>query len=190
MGVDKIILKTFLTTLASIFALIIFMIIGLCAVFPSTSMQIAYDMGMEASSIHFAERAYKDSHDIYFIAYATEVAIEEDKSGKIISCGEKFIADEGFETYCELKGESYEQFIYGQVCVSKYKKGSKEEAVTLAYESLQGAFPEGNALVAVLLTALRANDSSTVDMIKIKLNEISASGEDGEYFQQMLALIK
>ncbi len=190
MSVDKIILKTFLTTLASIFALIIFMIIGLCAVFPSTSMKIAYDMGMEASSIHFAERAYNDSHDIYFIAYATEVAIEEDKSGKIVSCGEKFIADEGFETYCELKGESYEQFIYGQVCVSKYKRGSEEESVTLAYESLQGAFPEGNALVAVLLTALRAKDSSTVDMIKTKLNEISASGENGEYFQQTLALIK
>lgn len=189
MGIDKVILRAFLTTLASIGALILFIIVGLCAVFPSTSMEIAYDMGMESSCIHFAERAYKGSKDVYFIAYATEVAIEEEKTGKIVSCGEKFIHDDGFETYCNLKGENYEQFIYGQVCVSKYQNGDKDGAVALADESLHGAFPEGNAMVAVLLASLKAEDSQTVTAIKTKLNTMSVDGEDAEYLQKTLSMI-
>ena len=189
MELNKVITRSILTTLEAIGALVLFIIIGLCALFPSTSMEIAYDMGMEASCIHFAERAYKGSSDVYFIAYATEVAIEEDKTAKIISCGEKFIKDEKFETYCGLKGENYEQFIYGRVCVSKYEKGKKEEAVTLACESLNGTFPQGNALVAVLFSALKANDGETVETIKTKLSGLSVEGEDGEYLQQTLALI-
>lgn len=189
MNPDKVILRAFLTTLASIGLLILFIAVGLCAVFPSTSMEIAYDMGMESSCIHFAERAYKGSKDVYFIAYATEVAIEEDKTDKIVSCGEKFINDEGFETYCGLKGGNYEQFICGKVCVSKYQTGDKEGAIALAFDSLHGAFPEGNALVAVLLASLRANDTATAEAIKTKLNMISVEGAEGEYLKKMLAMI-
>ena len=189
MGLDKIILKAFWTTLAAIGVLLLFVVGGLCVAFPSTSMEIAYDIGMESSCIHFAERAYKGSHDIYYIAYATEVAIEEDKTSKIISCGEKFIKDENFEQHCALKGENYRQFIYGQVCVSKYEKGDKNEAVELAYTSLDGAFPAGNALVAVLFSSLRAKDQETIDLIKTKLHTISVTDADNEYLQKTLAMV-
>ena len=115
--------------------------------------------------------------------------IEEDKTDKIVSCGEKFINDEGFETYCGLKGGNYEQFICGKVCVSKYQTGDKEGAIALAFDSLHGAFPEGNALVAVLLASLRANDTATAEAIKTKLNMISVEGAEGEYLKKMLAMI-
>ena len=186
MELDAVIKKTILTTLAAIGALLLFIVIGLWALFPSTSMELAYDMGMESSCIRFAERAYKGSDDVYFIAYATEVAIEEENEGKIISCGEKFIKDEGFETYCALKGDTYEQFIYGRVCVSKYQAGQKEDAVSLACQSLHGAFPKGNALVAVLLTSLKENDRATVNTVKTKLNTLSVDGEDAKYLQETL----
>lgn len=189
MELDAVIKKTILTTLAAVGALLLFIVIGLWALFPSTSMELAYDMGMESSCIRFAERAYKGSDDVYFIAYATEVAIEDENEGKIISCGEKFIKDEEFETYCALKGENYKQFIYGRVCVSKYQAGQKEDAVALACQSLRGAFPKGNALVAVLLTSLKENDSATVDVIKTKLNTISVEGADKEYLQETLSQI-
>lgn len=189
MSVDKVILRAFLTTLAAIGVLLVFIVVALCAIFPSTSMQITYNMGMENSCIHFAERAYRGSNEIYYIAYATEVAIEDDKTEKIAECGEKFIADAKFEEYCSLKGDSYKQFIYGQVCVSKYDKGEKEEAVALAVESLNGDFPEGNALVAVLLTALQAEDDITVALIKDKLVALQAQIGANAYLQKTLALL-
>ena len=189
MSVDKVILRAFLTTLAAIGALLVFIVVALCAIFPSTSMQITYNMGLESSCIHFAERAYRGSHEIYYIAYATEVAIEDDKTEKIADCGEKFIADENFEEYCSLKGESYKQFIYGQVCVSKYDKGEKEGSVALAVESLNGEFPEGNALVAVLLTALKAEDSATVALIEEKLVQLQAQIGANAYLEKTLNLI-
>ena len=190
MNIDKVIVRAVLSTLAAIGVLLAFIVIGLCCLFPSTSMRITYDMGMETSCIHFAERAYKGSNEIYYIAYATEVAIEDDKTEKIANCGQQFIADENFEEYCSLKGENYKQFIYGQVCVSKYEKGEKEEAVALAMESLNGGFPEGNALVAVLLTAIKAEDVTTVGLIREKLVEIQAEIGTNAYLQKTLDLLR
>ena len=190
MNVDKVIVRAILTTLAAIGVLLVFIVVALCAIFPSTSMRSTYDMGMESSCIHFAERAYKGSHEIYYIAYATEVAIEEDKTEKIATCGEQFISDENFEEYCSLKGENYKQFIYGQVCVSKYDNGETEEAVALAVESLNGGFPEGNALVAVLLSAMKAEDSETLALIKDELLQLQDDlGTNNAYLKMTLNLI-
>ncbi len=189
MGVDKVILRSFLSTLAAIFLLLVFMVAALCAFFPSTMMNITYDLGMESSSIHFAERAYNGSEDIYYIAYATEVAIEEDKNDKILSCGKQFITDEGFDGYCALKGANYEQFIYGQVYVAMYEQGDKANAVSLAYESLGGGFPRGNALVAVLIAAFEQNDGATVTMIGEKLADIRVEGDEETYLQETLQVI-
>ena len=190
MELDKVILRAFLTTLAAIGILIAFTIFGLCALFPSTSMELAYNLGMGKSSIHFAERAYKGTDEVYFIAYATEVAIEEEESSKIVSCGERFIQDENFAEYCELKGDTYAQFIYGKVCVSKYESGDKNGAVALAYDSLQGSFPEGNALVAVLLSSLQAKDVETVELIETQLKLISVEGDDAVYLQNILVMLE
>ena len=190
MELDKVVLRAFLMTLAAIGALIAFTILGLCMLFPSTSMELAYDMGMGKTCIHFAERAYKGTDEVYFIAYATEVAIEENETSKIVSCGEKFVGDENFEEYCELKGDTYAQFIYGKVCVSKYNSGDKDGAIALACESLQGSFPQGNALVAVLLTARQANDVETVEQIKTKLKVISVEGNDAVYLQNILRMLE
>ena len=189
MQVDKVIVRTILTTLAAIGVLVLFTIAGLCAFFPSTSMEITYDMGMERSAIHFAERAYKGTEDVYFIAYATEVAIEEADASKIVDCGEKFIEDDNFEQYSKAKGENYEQFIYGKVCVSKYECGDKNGAVELACKSLKGRFPQNNALVAVLLTSLRENDIATVETIKTKLKGISVEGDEAVYLQNVLMML-
>ena len=185
MVLDEVIKKTILTTLAAIGALLLFTIAGLCAFFPSTSMELAYDLGMESSCIHFAERSYKSSKDVYFIAYATEVAIEENNTDKIVSCGEKFIADDDFDKYCAAKGDRYALIVYRQVCVSKYEKGEKDGAVALAYNSLNGAFPSGNALVAVAFSALKAQDTQVLADIIEKMNEIEVDGADGVYLEEI-----
>ena len=91
MSVDRVILRAFFSTLLSIFALLIFMIAAMVVIYPQTMMQLTYDLGMESSSIYFAETSYKRTHEVYYIAYATEVAIGDEDNGKIVSCGEKLI---------------------------------------------------------------------------------------------------
>lgn len=200
MGVDKVILRAFLNTLAAIGILILFLFAALCTFYPSTMMKLTYDLGMESASIHFAERAYKDSDDIYYIAYATEVAIGEGKDGKIDTCGERFIEDDEFHAYCLEKDEelggsvngTYEQYVCGQVCIAKYCRGDKEEAVECAFEWKGESFQQNNAVVAVLITALQAGDSATAQMIKGKMEQIEASVSDTDraYFERTLGLIK
>ncbi len=190
MGVDKVILRAFLSTLIAIVTLLAFMIGTLCLAFPSTMMELTYDLGMEKSSIHFAERAYKWSDDVYYIAYATEVAIERESADKIVEDGDKFIADDGFSVYCDEKGGIYEQYIYGQVVLAKYEKGDKTSAVATAFEAVQDGFPKNNAVVALAVKALRAGDGETVlrihgEMLKM---QDGVADTDKAYFSEILAL--
>lgn len=198
MGVDKVILRAFLSTLAAVVALFLFLVVALIGFYPSTMMELTYDLGMDSTSVRYAERAYRESDDIYYIAYATEVAIGDGNYGKINSCGEKFIADENFAAYCAEKNAnapenavgSYEQYVYGQVCVAKYANGEKTLAVERAFELLGTSFPYNNAAVAVLLKAIQGDDKDTVALIKGKMEERQESVpvSDTEYFNAILAL--
>lgn len=190
MGVDKVIFRAFLSTLLAIITLLVFMIGLLCLAFPSTMMGLTYNLGMDKSSIYFAECAYSRSDDVYYIAYATEIAIEGESIDKIIEDGEKLIADDGFATYCEGKNEIYGQYVYGQVVLAKYEKGDKTSAITTAFKALNGAFPKNNAVVALTLKALRLNDGETVLRIRGKLMEMQGAitEADGAYFNEILAL--
>ncbi len=198
MSVDKVIFRAFLSTLLAIVILLSFMFLALIAIFPQTMMEITYNMGMESSSIYFAEDAYKRTDDVGYIAYATEVAILDDNTGKIIKCGEKFINDAGFEDYCVKKDEevdvetSYKQYVYGKVCVAMYEKGKKEEAVARAFELIGKTFPHNNAVVALIVTANRAQDVATLGMIKGKMNELQNELDDTAkaYVGEILALLE
>lgn len=201
MGVDKVILRAFLSTLAAIAILFTFMLTALVCVYPQTMMEITYDLGMETPSIWFAEEAYKRTDDVGYIAYATEVAIGESKYGKVEECGERLIADDGFAGYCTEKNEamadkvtsSYDQYIYGQICVAMYEQGKQEEAVNRAFELTGQAFPRNNAVVALVVTATNANDAATLEKIKGKMEQLNESipeGEDKAYLGEVLALVK
>lgn len=189
MGWDKVVRKSILTSLAAIGVLLVFIVGALCAFFPSTTMFLAYDLGMDATCIHMAERVYKGNGEIYFIAYATEVAIEGDNENKIISCGEKMIADEKFEEYCNEKGGNYACFIYGKICVAKYEKGDKEGAVSFAYTSLNGGFAEDNAVIAVYFAAKKINDTETMEDIKSRLGQVQVSGAEKDYLDSFSSFV-
>ncbi len=195
MGVEKIILKSFLSTLLAVVCLIAGMALVLVAAFPSTLMELSYALGMDASSVWYAKRAYKRSGDIYFIAYATDVAIGMGDYERIEYCGEKLLADDEFALYCAEKNESlpdsvsmtYEQYVYGQVCVAMYEQDKKADAVDRAFE-LTAGFPKNNAIVAVLYTAIGDKDSATVALIEGKMEELEGtlSGTDKAYYEWVL----
>lgn len=199
MAVDKVILRAFFSTLAAIALLIGFVILALVGIYPSTMMEITYDLGMDASSIKYAERAYEWSNDEYFMAYAMEVAIGSHNSEKIEYCGERLINDEDFAAYCAKENESlpegveltYELYVYGQVCVAKYENDKKTEAVERAFEWTVG-FPRYNAVAAVLYSAIGDGDEATITMIKGKMEQVQTvtlSAEDEAYFNEVLALV-
>ncbi len=180
MRLDKVVLRAFLSTVAAIAALLLFMIFALCTIYPATMMQITYDLGMDNLAIANAKQAYKRTGDVYYIAFATETAIGIDDLEQIDVCGSMLIVNDGFDGYCETRNETlpekvkgeitYDQYVYGQVCVAKYNRGNKSEAVDKAFEWVgYDCFPQNNAIVAVLMTALIADDTATVDLVEEKL---------------------
>jgi hypothetical protein len=198
MRLDKVILRAALNTLAAIGILIAFMIFALCFILPSTMMRITYDLGMDGSSIRNAKRAYRYSGSVDYIAYATEVAIGADDDEYISECGKMFIADDEFTVYCQKRNAAlpegvegvYEQYVYGQVSVAEYRLGNKDSAVDIAFDGVQNSFPKNNAVVALLLTAFKGNDRTTVLKIYMEMDAIdeTISTEEKAYFNEIFAL--
>ena len=197
MSTDKIILKTILNTLLAILILIVFMFGMLTAFFPSTMMGITYGFGMDGASIYFAERSYNTSRDIYFISYATEVAIGSDDYAKIESCGERFIADSGFDAYCAARNQeigdvrgTYEQYVYVNVCLAKYETVGGAKAAESAIAWTEG-FAPNNPMAAVLFTALERQDEATVSILRTEMEarQATLSAADTEYFNGVYNLM-
>ena len=162
-------------------------------------MKIAYDLGMDGVSVRNAKRAYRYTGDVSYIAYATEVAIGIDDYVCVDECGVLLIADENFKSYCETRNQGlsedamgvYEQYVYGQVSVAKYRLNDKAGAVDLAFDGLDNRFPRNNAVVALLLTAIRENDKEAVRLITGKMNEMVgnvASDTEKAYLEEMRSL--
>lgn len=203
MEMDKVILKAIGSTLAAIVVLLLVTFSSCVIFFPSTMMYLSYNVGLEGSAIGFAERAYKRDGGIYYIACATEIAIGEEDFRNVEKCGEKFIADKEFAAYCSEMDEttaddedingSYAQYIYGHVFASKYKNGKKAEAVEKAFQVCPSDFPRNNAVVALTVAVLRADDKGTASDIWERLNGIySALGETAnkDYVKSVIDLIE
>ena len=200
MSVDKVILRAVLNTLAAIAALFVFLFSALIIFYPSTMMNIDYDLGMENASITCAKRSYKRSGEVYYIAFATETAIVEEDYEQIAQCGALFVEDEEFSQYCKLRGEalgaslngSYEQYVYGQVCVAEYKLGDKEKAIDDAFAYLGNTFPKNNAVDAVLVAAISERDEAAIEKIKGKMASLQNAllETDKAHFEEVLALLQ
>ena len=200
MNVDKIIIRTIVNTLISVAILFVTMIVALCIVYPSTMMNITYNMGMERASIRHANRAYKRTDVIYYAAFAAEVAFQIEDDEKILKYGKQFIEDDEFAAYYQNKNKnlpegasgSYEQYVYSQVCIAEYRLGKKADAVNHAFGFIGNTYPINNVAAAMLVTALSAGDGETVAMIKEKMNEIeinALSKNDKSYFDEISALL-
>ena len=199
MRVDKVILRAALSTLAAIAALLAIMLLALCFIFPSTMMRITFDLGLDGASIRYAKRAYAYTSDVTFIAFATEAAIGLGDCAQIETCGEELIADEDFNAHCAQKNAliesagGYEQYVFAQVCVAKYRQGEKTEAIEKAFELVGNGFPKNNAVAAVLLTAFSGDDMTTVNAVKAKMKEMDVSefsDSDRDYYAAMLKVEK
>ena len=201
MRIDKVILKAVLSTLLSILVLCGIAGAVLTAFFPSTMMELAYDFGCDGGSARFANRAYKQFGNVYYIAYATEVSIGTGDSAKIEKYGKKFISDDNFADYCANMDEkdgvdgSYAQYIYGQVYSAAYRLGKRSEAIESAFAVNGNAFPRNNAVAAVLFTAARESGTEAVEAVNSVLERLrnlktqsDFSEADSEYLDRLISL--
>ena len=199
MRLDKVIVRAVLSTLSAIIVLFGCMILALCFLYPSTMMNITYDLGMDKASVKYAARAYNHTDEVYYIAFATETAIGADLDEKIEECGLVFVQDSEFASYCAERdakmglGEGYAQYVYAQVSLSQYRQGKKDEAVNTAFSAIaNNTFPKNNAVEGLALTALVDGDKAVADKIQEKMMNIESglSGEDKQNFDALLSLIK
>lgn len=191
MRIDRVIIKAMLSTLMAIIVLCAVMFAALVFLFPSTMMGISYNVGLDDASAWFAGRAYKQQTRIYYIAYATEVAIGTGDPENIEKYGDLFIADDGFAEYCEQldRDESvenasgtYAQYIYGQVCAAKYRLNKKDEALELAFSVNREAFPPNNAVAAVLAASVGKNDGPVIEEILSRMRRLKTEQETARTF--------
>lgn len=203
MGFNKIILKSVLSTLAAIAILCLALILLLVYIYPSTMMQLSYDLGMDEASVQYANTAYERSgeKEIYYIAFATEVSIGMNDSESIETCAEKLIKNSEFKTYCEEKDKTsnvsgeYAQYYYGQLYLAKYKNGKAQEAVDGAFASLEGGFPANNSVGVVLIAAINASDENSIQQISEKLaaasiDEAALTDAEKTYLGQVRSILQ
>ncbi|MBQ7924497.1 MAG: hypothetical protein IJ329_04235 [Clostridia bacterium] len=207
---DKVILRTVLTTLLSIVMLFGVMLLALSLIFPGTMMQLTYDLGMTASSVKYASRAYKRTDDVYYVAFATETSIVLEDAEMIEEYGLDLIEDDEFTAYCQIRNDeiaaqnetaesgdkielSYQQYVYGQVTMAQYSQGKKTEAVGTAFAGLHGTFPKNNAAAILFLTAVKMGDTDTVATVKAKIleicNTLDTASEDYQYASDLLSIL-
>ena len=202
MRLDKVIVRAVLSTLAAIVVLFGCLFLALCFLYPSTMMTITYDLGMDKASVKYAMRAYNRSDEVYYVVYATEVAIGADLDEKIEECGLAFIDNADFEAYCTARDEKmqlpagltgqYAQYVYGQVSLAQYRQGEVDGAISTAFDALkENSFPKNNAVEGLALTALMKKDSATAKKIEEKMMRIESglSGEDKTNFDALLLLL-
>ncbi len=181
MGFNKIILKAVLSTLAAIAILCTALALLLVYLYPATVMQLSYDLGMDEASIQHANTAYERSgeKEIYYIAFATEVAIGLNDSESIETYADKLIQNSNFKAYCAEKDKTsnvageYAQYYYGKLYLAKYNNGRIQEAIDGAFDTLEGGFPANNAVGVVLLAAINHSDVNSIQQISEKLSAAS-----------------
>jgi hypothetical protein len=196
MKMDKVVLNSIISTLCAI-ALLCGVAFGLAAwLYPSTMMKISYAVGDDVGAMKYAYRAYETTDELYYVAFATEVAIGMDEPEDVEYYAEKFIAEsEKFDEYCAeidrkhgYEEGKYKSYVCGRLTVAKYELGEIDEAKTYAFSTLNGGFSENNAVVALLFAARQNKDANTVKWIVDELKSLTVVGEkDTAYLNSLLA---
>ena len=195
MKLDKVIVRTIVSTLCAIAILCVSAVLFASFIFPSTMMSISYKLGNDSGAMKYAYSSYTRTKEVAYIAYATEVAFGVDNDEDIVRYGEEFVKDEDFKKYCaevDLRSGTaqgaYRQYVYGRLVVSEYSIGEKEKAFSYAEEAIGNKFVKNNAMVALLFEAMVKGDGATVQKVINKMRDLSATldGEDAEYLTSLL----
>ena len=94
MRYDKLILRSFLTTLVAVIVLLGLTFGVLSLWIPQTMMKISYAVGMDKASVDFATTAYEKFGVVDYAGYGADVALQAGLHSEAETCLESLIADE------------------------------------------------------------------------------------------------
>ena len=184
MQIDKVAWRAVVSTLCAIAVLCLCLFLVGAWAFPPTMMKISYETGNDKGAMKYAYRAYKTTGELHYLGFATRVAMGINDLDDVDYYGSALVASEGFEQYCleidEKEGYedgTYELYISTKLVVVKYSLGEKDEAKEYAFNSLDGGFPQNNAVIALLFSAMQAGDTETESYIVNELRAMTVANE-------------
>ena len=206
--VDRIIVKSVISTVAAALTLLVILFGVLVLAFPHTMMDLTYSLGMDKACVNYSVKSYERFDVIEYIAKGADTALAAKLYDKADQCLESLVADEDFEEFCSQKNQAvvdglsevdYRGYYLRQLCVAKYRAGKGIAAVDRACGLLNGSFVSGNPLVAVLAEARidQVKGLPTLQYAYEKMSGIAGSEvyagyseEDQAYFQQIYTTIQ
>lgn len=188
----KLILKTVALTLATIFASVAIILLLLSFSAPAAMAKFTGDIGLYNQSAFYDSLAYADGGGkIEYIAEAVNYSARTENYKKVIRYGTAFIEDERFEAYCREQeewekenygeiSESYDQYVYGLICVAYYYEGQNQEALELALSVNQTGFDRYNAATDLIREVIiSTGNTGDKTFAKEILNELKALRDGG-----------
>lgn len=189
---SKLIVKTALSTLAAILILILLSFGILSLGFPSTMARLCLRMNLKDAALQYAVAESDRSNKAADIAFSVECAIYAEKEEALIVCMGQLEACEDRENFFaekEAEDEGYRQYLYGQYAVALYRQGRSEEALSVAFDvsGYLHSFPANNAVIALSVEAISAQDKELCGDILKKLASSGYRNEDMTYIMSMLS---
>ncbi len=181
----KVILKTAIKTIfvVAVLALVAFAIASLG--FPSSMADFCEKSGNYSLATGYASLSYTYSGDVNDLNRCFLDSVYAENDNNIVKFGEKLISDEKFAEVCENNSKTYitsngtkievdyKQYVNGNVALAKYRKGNKEEALSVATAAMDGVagFPVNNALAVLSLQVIQSGDKDTADKLLTEIDK-------------------
>lgn len=194
----KLILKTAIVTvcITLILAVSAFGIASLSA--PSFMMRITASLGLDVMSGDYAYAEYERSGSLYYLARSAEIAAgtahyrtAEERYGQLTE-------SEGFSEFCAeqdkavgsseyVKG-TFEQYVYAQSALVRYKTGEKQSAVEYAEAHCDRSFPANNVYIVLTVEGIGANDKEFCALLSESM--ASAGFAENEDFNNIKKILE
>jgi hypothetical protein len=177
----KMIGKTVLATVASFFAVCVFLFLLLTFTAPVSMSRFTKSMGFYGQSAWYAALQYSYSGDLDYLYDALNISVAGGKDKNVIRYGEQLVEADGFKTYCEQRDEGKDvieasyQYVYGRISVAYYNIGEGEKGLEVALSANTDEFVRYNAVADLVYQAeFNTHDKEFLQKILEKL-------EDKEY---------
>lgn len=199
----NIIFKVTLLTLGFIVALAVLAFAFLSLAFPGVMAGWCEKTGNYSFALKYASLHYKYTGEVDEAARCAEDSILTGKDSYIIEYGTQLVDHGGFDGYCAQQDEymqqtygvtySYRQYIYGKITTSYYAQGNTQSAIGCAVQALDKefdrssytyggtasynitTFPANNALIALSVKVLEAQDGSAAVCIAEVMDNITVT---------------
>lgn len=187
----NVILRTALIAVIAVLILL-FAAFGIASLgFPAQMAGLFENMGNYSFATGYASLAYKYDGSCKNLARCVEDSVIAGDDFDVVSFGKEFIEREDFAGFCNEhpSPSSYRHFIYGCIARSQYALGDKEDALSLANSAMDGGFPQNNALAALALAAVDADDKDFMQSVYASVNAVTPQTEEESAYRTQILII-